>query len=129
MAALDAGDYATAERILQDIVARNPKAHNAWLALAVVAMRSGTPDVAVARAQRAVELDKSNAIYLNNLGIAHAELEHADVPNHDQTRLVRHGSGREHLDGDLRPDARSIAEHETDHWTEIKSHNSQTESY
>ena len=74
VAALDAGDYAKAERILQEIVARNPKAHNAWLALAVVAMRSGTPDVAVARAQRAVELDKSNAIYQNNHGIAHAEL-------------------------------------------------------
>jgi Tfp pilus assembly protein PilF len=73
VAALDAGDYATAERILQAIVEQNPAAHNAWLALAVVAMRAGAPDIAVARAQRAVELDRGNALYVNNLGIAYAE--------------------------------------------------------
>jgi Tfp pilus assembly protein PilF len=73
VAALDAGDYTTAERILQAIVEQNPAAHSAWLALAVVAMRAGAPDIAVARAQRAVELDRSNALYINNLGIAYAE--------------------------------------------------------
>lgn len=73
VAALDAGDYATAERILQVVVEQDPAAHSAWLALAVVAIRSGAPDLAVARAQRAVDLDRKNSIYLNNLGIAHAE--------------------------------------------------------
>lgn len=73
VAALDAGDYATAERILQVVVEQDPAAHCAWLALAVVAIRSGAPDLAVARAQRAVDLDRKNSIYLNNLGIAHAE--------------------------------------------------------
>src|SRR5687767_10827109 len=83
VAALDAGDYVSAERIFQAVVEQNPAAHNAWLALAVVAMRVGMPDVAVARAQRAVELDRSNALYLNNLGIAYAEL--GDLPAAEQT--------------------------------------------
>jgi tetratricopeptide (TPR) repeat protein len=72
-AALKAGDFCAAERIFGDIVQRDPRAHDAWLALAVIAMRSGMPEKAVEHAKRAVELDRNNALYLNNLGIAQGE--------------------------------------------------------
>ena len=72
-AAFDAGDYDTAERIFKTIVEQNPAAHNAWLALAVIAIHAGLPDLAVERARRAVELDRKNAHYLNKLGIAYGE--------------------------------------------------------
>jgi Tfp pilus assembly protein PilF len=73
MAALDAGDFGTAERILQAVVARDPAAHPAWLALAVIAIQAGMPDLAVERARRAVALDGKNADYLNKLGVAYGE--------------------------------------------------------
>lgn len=73
MAALDAGDFGTAEDIFQTIVARDPAAHQAWLALAVIAIQAGSPDLAVERARRAVALDSKNADYLNKLGVAHGE--------------------------------------------------------
>jgi len=72
-AAFDAGDYGAAERIFQGIVEQDPLAHNAWLALAVVALHTAAPDLAVERARRAVELDRKNAAYLNKLGIAYGE--------------------------------------------------------
>lgn len=72
--ALDAGNYAAAESILQAIVTHDPRAHAAWHALSVTAMRSGFADVAVERARRALELDKRNVLYLNTLGIAYGEL-------------------------------------------------------
>jgi Flp pilus assembly protein TadD len=73
MAALNAGDFGTAERMFQAIVEREPAAHQAWLALAVVAIQAGSPDLAVERARRAVALDGKNADYLNKLGVAHGE--------------------------------------------------------
>jgi tetratricopeptide (TPR) repeat protein len=40
----------------------------------LIALRAGAPDIAVERARRAVDLDRNNALYLNNLGIAYSEL-------------------------------------------------------
>ncbi|HJQ41301.1 MAG TPA: tetratricopeptide repeat protein, partial [Thermoanaerobaculia bacterium] len=76
-AALAAGDLRTAERIFQAIVQQEPTAHDAWLALAMIALRAGAPDIAVERARRAVDLNRNNALYLNNLGIAYSE--HGDL--------------------------------------------------
>jgi Tfp pilus assembly protein PilF len=73
MAALDAGDFGTAERIFQAIVEHEPAAHQAWLALAVIAIQAGAPDLAVERARRAVALDSKNADYQNKLGVAYGE--------------------------------------------------------
>jgi Flp pilus assembly protein TadD len=73
MAALNAGDFGTAERIFRAVVEREPAAHQAWLALAVLAIQAGTPDLAVERARRAVALDGKNADYLNKLGVAYGE--------------------------------------------------------
>lgn len=73
-AAIDAGDLPAAEMLLRRIVDADPRAHPAWDALAIVALRSGVPDAALARAQRAVELDRRNPFYRNSLGVALGEL-------------------------------------------------------
>ena len=73
-AALEAQDLAGAERQFRAIVNANPAVHAGWNALSVVAIRSGQPQIAVEHARRALELDRRNALYLNNLGVAQGEL-------------------------------------------------------
>ena len=51
-AALNAGDLDAAERIFRAIVEQDPAAHRAWLALSVVALQTGVPDLAVEHARR-----------------------------------------------------------------------------
>ena len=72
--ALAANDLTGASRSFGQIVAGNPRAHAAWNALSVIAVRSGAPDVAVEHSRRALEFDRRNAVYLNNLAIAYGEL-------------------------------------------------------
>jgi Tfp pilus assembly protein PilF len=72
--ALEAEDLGAAERHFQSIVADLPDAHPAWNALALVAVRNGLPDIAVEHARRALQHDRRNPIYLNNLGVAYGEL-------------------------------------------------------
>jgi len=73
-AALDAGDLPGAEQIFRSIIESEPRAHPAWNALSVVAVRSGFPELALERAKHALELDRRNHVYLNNLGVAYGEL-------------------------------------------------------
>ena len=73
-AALEANDFRAAEQFFHQIVQANPRAHPAWNALSVVAVRSGLPEVATEHAKRALELDRRNPIYLNSLGVAQGEL-------------------------------------------------------
>jgi Tfp pilus assembly protein PilF len=73
-AALDANDLQGAEQIFRGIVESEPRAHPAWNALSVVAVRSGFPELALERAKHALELDRRNPLYLNNLGVAYGEL-------------------------------------------------------
>src|SRR6185369_8756832 len=42
--------------------------------LSVVAVRTGSPDIAAERARHALELDRRNPLYLNSLGVACGEL-------------------------------------------------------
>jgi Tfp pilus assembly protein PilF len=72
--ALEAGDYTRAEQFFRGIVEQDDRAHQAWNALSVVAVRQGLPDVAAERARQAVALDRRNPIYLNNLAVAYGEL-------------------------------------------------------
>lgn len=51
-------------------VAANPREHRAHHALAVIALRSGRPELAAERARSAAALDRRNHEYLNTLGIA-----------------------------------------------------------
>jgi Tfp pilus assembly protein PilF len=73
-AALEAGDFIAAQQLFQQLVNTYPRAHEAWNALSVVALRAGTPDLAVEHAKRALELDRRNPVYLNNLGVVYGEL-------------------------------------------------------
>jgi Tfp pilus assembly protein PilF len=73
-AALQADDLPGAEQIFRSIVEAEPRAHPAWNGLSVVAVRRGEPQLALAHAQRALELDRRNPVYLNSLGVAHGEL-------------------------------------------------------
>jgi tetratricopeptide (TPR) repeat protein len=88
-AALNADDLGAAERIFQAIVRSDPGAHDAWLALALIALRSGAPDVAVERARRAVDLDRKNPLYLSNLGIAYGEQGNFDAAEQALRRALR----------------------------------------
>jgi Flp pilus assembly protein TadD len=79
VAAFNAGDFAAAERIFKAIVAQHPRAHEVWNALCLVALRAAAPDIAADRARCALELDRTNVDYLNNLGIACGELGQFDA--------------------------------------------------
>ena len=89
IAALRAGDFGTAERILLSIVERNPSEHAAWQALSVAAVRAGMPDIAVVRAKRAVALDRGNADYLNSLGVAYGETDQLLEAEHAFRRALK----------------------------------------
>jgi len=73
--AVDAGDDALAEPLLLRIVAQNPRDAEAWHTLAVIAVRTGRVAEAMERAERAHQLERRNHLYLNTLGIAHAEAQ------------------------------------------------------
>jgi tetratricopeptide (TPR) repeat protein len=74
VAAYEAGDYPRAEAIFLSLAAQFPRLHDAWNALCLIALQGAAPEIALEHARRAVELDRRNAEYLNNLGIASAEL-------------------------------------------------------
>jgi Tfp pilus assembly protein PilF len=76
--AVDAGDDAGAEPLLQRIVALDARDAEAWHMLAVIAVRSGRSGDAVDLAKRALELERRNADYLNTLGVAHMEAQQPD---------------------------------------------------
>jgi predicted O-linked N-acetylglucosamine transferase (SPINDLY family) len=65
-----AGRLDEAEQAFARIVALNPREHRALQALAVIALRSDRPALALERARRAHTLDRRNPEYLNTLGIA-----------------------------------------------------------
>lgn len=73
-ATFEAGNFAAAEALLGDVVSRDPRAHEAWNALAELAVRGGNAELAVMRARRATELDRRNPVYLNTLGVARGEM-------------------------------------------------------
>jgi Tfp pilus assembly protein PilF len=71
--ALSAGDELAAEGALRQIVSVNPRHADAWHMLAALILRAGRGAEAIECARRAHELDRRNPLYLNTLGIAHAE--------------------------------------------------------
>ena len=73
VAALEAEDLHSAERIFGALAASHPRSNEVWNALSVAAIRAGQPDVAVERARRALELDRRNPVYMNSLGVACGE--------------------------------------------------------
>src|SRR5580765_4798106 len=76
--AVDAADSPRAEPLLRRIVAENPADAAAWHMLAVIAIRHGRPDEAINLCDKAVRLERRNALFLSALGVAHAEAGHPD---------------------------------------------------
>ena len=72
--ALNAGRDGEAERAARMLADANPREHAAWHAIATVALRAANPSQAVEAAERAHQLDRKNASYLNTLGVAYEEL-------------------------------------------------------
>ncbi|HSD53052.1 MAG TPA: tetratricopeptide repeat protein [Burkholderiales bacterium] len=70
LASMVAGRLDEAEQAFTQVVAANPREHRALQALAVIALRSDRPEVALERARSAHALDRRNPEYLNTLGIA-----------------------------------------------------------
>lgn len=79
VSAFEAADFAAAEQIFTAIVVQDPRLHEVWNALCLVALRAAAPEIALERARRAVELDRTNVDYINNLGIASGELGQFDA--------------------------------------------------
>ena len=76
--AVDAADWPRAEPLLRRIVAENPGDASAWHMLAVIAIHHGRPDEAIELCDKAVRLERRNALFLSALGVAHAEAGHPD---------------------------------------------------
>ena len=74
VAAFERGDLAAAEEIFSALVRQDARLHQVWNALCLVALRAAAPEAALDHARQAVKLDRKNADYLNNLGIASGEL-------------------------------------------------------
>ncbi len=70
LASMAAGRFDEAEQALGQITAANPREHRARHALAVVALQTGRPELAIEHARGALALDRRNPEYLNTLGIA-----------------------------------------------------------
>lgn len=88
-ASLARGDTQTAERIFRVILAEDPRAHPAWNALSIVALKSGDAGTAVQYALRAADLDRRNPLYLNNLGVAYGELGELSAAEKALTRALK----------------------------------------
>ncbi len=70
VAAMERGDAEGAERTFRGIVIADPRAHQAWYALSVLAQQADRNEAAVEFALRAVNLERRNVEYLNALGLA-----------------------------------------------------------
>ncbi len=80
MAAMRAGDLLTAEQLFGQMVQADPRVHQAWNLLAIIALNNALPALALERAQRANEGDRRNPAYLNTLAVAQGELgRHGDA--------------------------------------------------
>jgi len=83
--ALEAGDYAGAEKSLRRVLEAEPRNVPALVNLGVVARETGRNDEALACFQRAAATDPANPEALNNLGLA----LHHDGQSRDAIRLYK----------------------------------------
>jgi Tfp pilus assembly protein PilF len=78
LAALEAGDLATAETMFREVTARDPRQGEAWHVLAQIACRSGRAAEGLSFARQAHALSRRDAEVLNTLGVACGELGRLD---------------------------------------------------
>ena len=67
-----------AEQVFSQLVAQEPRMHQAWNMLAIIATMSGMPDVGLQRARQALSMDRRNPNYLNTLAVSLGELGQLD---------------------------------------------------
>jgi Tfp pilus assembly protein PilF len=89
VSAFESGDLATAEEIFSALVRQEPRLHQVWNALCLVALQAARPEAALERARQAVKLDRANVDYLNNLGIASGELGEFDSAEQAFRRAIK----------------------------------------
>lgn len=89
VSAFEAGDLAAAEEIFGALVRQEPRLHQVWNALCLVALQAAMPEAALERARRAVKLDRTNVDYLNNLGVASGELGEFDAAEQALRRALK----------------------------------------
>jgi tetratricopeptide (TPR) repeat protein len=88
-ACLKSGRNDEAERALVEVLRLNPREHFAWSLLASLALQRSDPELALAHIQRALELDRRNAGYLNLHGVALAEAGQLDAAEAALRRALR----------------------------------------
>jgi Tfp pilus assembly protein PilF len=88
-ACLKSGRNDEAERELVEVLRLNPREHFAWSLLASLALQRGDPELALVHIQRALELDRRNAGYLNLHGVTLAEAGQLDAAEAALRRALR----------------------------------------
>jgi Tfp pilus assembly protein PilF len=73
MSTLRSGDLQGADELFSRVVAMNPGDAGSWNVLALIALQTARPELALERARRAHELDRDHPDYLNTMGLALGE--------------------------------------------------------
>ena len=76
--AMQDSNLPVAEQVFSQLVAQEPRMHQAWNMLAIIATMSGMPDVGLQRARQALSMDRRNPNYLNTLAVSLGELGQLD---------------------------------------------------
>lgn len=76
--AMQDGNLPVAEQVFSQLVAQEPRMHQAWNMLAIIATMSGMPDVGLQRSRQALSMDRRNPTYLNTLAVSLGELGQLD---------------------------------------------------
>ena len=76
--AMQESNLPLAEQVFSQLVAQEPRMHQAWNMLAIIATMSGMPDVGLQRARQALSMDRRNPNYLNTLAVSLGELGQLD---------------------------------------------------
>jgi Tfp pilus assembly protein PilF len=76
--AMQDGNLPVAEQVFSQLVAQEPRMHQAWNMLAIIATMSGMPDVGLQRSRQALSMDRRNPNYLNTLAVSLGELGQLD---------------------------------------------------
>lgn len=91
--AMRSDDLVRAESVFNQIVAIDAKSHLAWNLLGIISIRLGMPDVGVTRANKAVNLDKRNAGYLNTLAVALGEIGELEQAQKNLQKAIKFKPG------------------------------------
>jgi Flp pilus assembly protein TadD len=87
--ACEASDFERAEPLLREIVATNPRDADAWHMLAIIALRGARAAEAIDASKHAHQLERRNHLFLNTLGVAHAEAGELEEASRSFARALK----------------------------------------